>query len=368
MTSLPTPSPGIHAMRYFATSSSLENAIRNPKVRVSPLSSPARGGAIRSGIVASRVFPEAARHTSTCGVGRQDGVERAAGTRDWIIWRNGASLMPRIGTARGTNSRPRLLQSEVRADMNVRIGIMGFGRIGRNIFRIVYPRDDIEVRAIVDVADPKGLEYLLKFDTVHGRFRDPVSVVGSAMYVKGRQIQMITAREPGEVDWGALGVDVVIEATGQIPHARDAHPASGPGRPRGHSVLPAQDARGRGCPDRDRGERRCPRRFASYREQRLLHHQRLAPILRLLGRQLRSGARGHDLRARLHQCPSPGRRPRSRSEEKSRRGGEHHSHLDLLSRGDRARASGARRQAGWHGAQRAGARRIEHRSHLPTRA
>jgi len=99
--------------------------------------------------------------------------------------------------------------------MNVRIGIMGFGRIGRNIFRIVYPRDDIEVRAIVDVADSKGLEYLLKFDTVHGRFRDPVSVVGSAMYVKGRQIQMITAREPGEVDWGALGVDVVIEATGQ---------------------------------------------------------------------------------------------------------------------------------------------------------
>ena len=82
--------------------------------------------------------------------------------------------------------------------MNVRIGIMGFGRIGRNLFRIVYPRDDIDVVAIVDIADPKGLEYLLKFDTVHGRFLEPVSVTGNAMYVKGKQIQMITAKEPGD--------------------------------------------------------------------------------------------------------------------------------------------------------------------------
>lgn len=99
--------------------------------------------------------------------------------------------------------------------MNIRIGIMGFGRIGRNIFRILYPRDDIEVTAVVDVADPKGLEYLLKFDTVHGRFEEPVSIVGDAMYVKGHQVRMITAAEPGMVDWGALGVDIVIEATGK---------------------------------------------------------------------------------------------------------------------------------------------------------
>lgn len=99
--------------------------------------------------------------------------------------------------------------------MSVRIGIMGFGRIGRNTFRILYPRDDIEVVAIVDIADPKGLEYLLKFDTVHGRFREPVRVEGEAMYVKGRQIRMITAKEPGDVDWAALGVDVVIESTGK---------------------------------------------------------------------------------------------------------------------------------------------------------
>jgi glyceraldehyde 3-phosphate dehydrogenase len=97
--------------------------------------------------------------------------------------------------------------------MAVRIGIMGFGRIGRNVFRILYPRDDIEIAAIVDIAEPKSLEYLLKFDTVHGRFREPVWVSGDAMYCKGKQIRMLQERAPGDVDWAALGVDIVIEAT-----------------------------------------------------------------------------------------------------------------------------------------------------------
>ncbi len=99
--------------------------------------------------------------------------------------------------------------------MAIRIGIMGFGRIGRNVFRILYPRDDIEIVAIVDLADPKGLEYLLKYDTVHGRFREPLRVVGGNMYVKGRQIRMLDRKAPGDVDWGAMGVDIVVEATGQ---------------------------------------------------------------------------------------------------------------------------------------------------------
>jgi glyceraldehyde 3-phosphate dehydrogenase len=100
--------------------------------------------------------------------------------------------------------------------MSIRIGIMGFGRIGRNVFRILYPRDDIEIVAIADVADPKALEYLLKFVTVHGRFQEPVWVTDGAMYAKGRQIRMLQRKAPGDVDWGAMGVDIVIEATGQF--------------------------------------------------------------------------------------------------------------------------------------------------------
>ena len=75
-----------------------------------------------------------------------------------------------------------------------RIGIMGFGRIGRNVFRILYPQDEIEVVAIVDIAAPEALEYLLRFDTVHGRFPDPISVTGDAMYVKGRKVRLLQRR------------------------------------------------------------------------------------------------------------------------------------------------------------------------------
>jgi glyceraldehyde 3-phosphate dehydrogenase (phosphorylating) len=99
--------------------------------------------------------------------------------------------------------------------MTTRIGLMGFGRIGRNVFRIVHERDDVEVAAIVDIAEPQALEYLLRFDTVHGRFEDPVWIKGDSLYAKGRAIKLLQARAPGDVDWAGLGVDIVVEATGQ---------------------------------------------------------------------------------------------------------------------------------------------------------
>jgi glyceraldehyde 3-phosphate dehydrogenase len=99
--------------------------------------------------------------------------------------------------------------------MAIRIGIMGFGRIGRNVFRILYPQDDFEVAAISDVAEPQSLEYLLKYDTVHGRFRQPVWIAGGAMYAKGKPIRMLQGRAPGDVDWSEHGVDIVIESTGR---------------------------------------------------------------------------------------------------------------------------------------------------------
>lgn len=95
----------------------------------------------------------------------------------------------------------------------IRVGLMGFGRIGRNLFRILYDRDDIRLAAISDVADHKSLEYLLRFDTILGRFPEEVSIQGGNLYVVGRQIPMLSERDPGDISWGALGVDIVIEAT-----------------------------------------------------------------------------------------------------------------------------------------------------------
>ena len=101
----------------------------------------------------------------------------------------------------------------------IRVGLMGFGRIGRNLFRILYNRDDIRVAAISDVADHASLEYLLRFDTILGRFPDEVSIRGDNLYVLGRQIPMLKEEDPGDVPWDALGVDVVIEATAR-PRSR----------------------------------------------------------------------------------------------------------------------------------------------------
>ena len=95
----------------------------------------------------------------------------------------------------------------------VRVGLMGFGRIGRNLFRILYDRKDIQVAAISDIADHRSLEYLLRFDTILGRFPDEVSIRDNQLYVVGRQIPMLSGRSAADVPWDKLGVDIVIEAT-----------------------------------------------------------------------------------------------------------------------------------------------------------
>jgi glyceraldehyde 3-phosphate dehydrogenase len=95
------------------------------------------------------------------------------------------------------------------------IGLMGLGRIGRNIFRILYKNDDLRLLAVSDVADPAALAYLLRFDTILGRFPDEVSIKDGHLYVAGRQVRMLTEEKgaPATPPWGELGVDVVIEAT-----------------------------------------------------------------------------------------------------------------------------------------------------------
>ena len=97
--------------------------------------------------------------------------------------------------------------------MATTIGLMGFGRIGRNLFRILYQSEDIKLAAISDIADHKALEYLLRFDTILGPFPDEVSIRENNLYVVGRQIPMLSEKEPGDVPWGDLGVDIVVEAT-----------------------------------------------------------------------------------------------------------------------------------------------------------
>ena len=107
--------------------------------------------------------------------------------------------------------------------MSIRIGINGFGRIGRLVLRAARGTD-LEVVGINDLADPATLAHLLAHDSVHGRFGAEVEAAGDAIVVDGRKIPVSTEREPSNLAWGTLGAEIAIEATG---HFRDREAASG---------------------------------------------------------------------------------------------------------------------------------------------
>jgi len=98
----------------------------------------------------------------------------------------------------------------------IRVGINGFGRIGRTVFRILSDRDDVEVVAINDLFDNAHLAYLLKYDTVMRVFHKDVSTDRDTMTVGGKSVRMTEERDPAKIPWDRLGVDVVIEATGAL--------------------------------------------------------------------------------------------------------------------------------------------------------
>jgi glyceraldehyde 3-phosphate dehydrogenase len=98
--------------------------------------------------------------------------------------------------------------------MAIRVGINGFGRIGRSVFRILSDRDDIDVVAINDLFDNEQLAYLLRYDTVMRRFDKPVVLAGDVMTVGDKAVAMTAERDPAALPWKELGVDVVVESTG----------------------------------------------------------------------------------------------------------------------------------------------------------
>jgi len=98
--------------------------------------------------------------------------------------------------------------------MAIQVGINGFGRIGRSVFRIISGRDDIEVVAINDLFDNEQLAYLLKYDTVMGIFRKEVRAESDALYVDSQKVVMTEHSDPAEIPWKKLGAQFVIEATG----------------------------------------------------------------------------------------------------------------------------------------------------------
>ena len=99
--------------------------------------------------------------------------------------------------------------------MTIKIGINGFGRIGRNVLRAAVQNfSDIEVVAINDLLEPDYLAYMLQYDSVHGRFKGEVSVEGNMLVINGRKIRLTQERDPANLKWNEVGADIVIESTG----------------------------------------------------------------------------------------------------------------------------------------------------------
>ena len=115
----------------------------------------------------------------------------------------------------------------------IKVGINGFGRIGRTVFRAAVQNcSDIEIVAINDLLEPTYLAYMLQYDSVHGRFKGDVAVEGSTLVVNGEKIRLTAEKDPAASKWDDVGADVVIESTGLFLDKEKAEAPATPARRR----------------------------------------------------------------------------------------------------------------------------------------
>ncbi|HSX13468.1 MAG TPA: type I glyceraldehyde-3-phosphate dehydrogenase [Chlamydiales bacterium] len=123
----------------------------------------------------------------------------------------------------------------------MRIGINGFGRIGRLVLRLALKRNDIHVVAINDLVPPDNLAYLFKHDSIHGRYPGTVAVENDALMIDGRRISVFSERDPSLLPWKNLQVDYVVESTGRFTHLEDAKKHIAAGAKRVMLTAPGKD-------------------------------------------------------------------------------------------------------------------------------
>ena len=192
--------------------------------------------------------------------------------------------------------------------MSVRIGINGFGRIGRNYLRAAFAQgSDIEIVAVNDLTDNKTLAHLLKYDSILGRLDREVTFDDESITIGDQKIKVLAERDPAALPWGELGVDIVIESTGRFTNADDArkHIAGG-----AKKVLISAPAKGEdatfvmGVNDQDYDPANHPHHL-----ERVVHHELPRPAGEGVQRGVRHQARSDDHGSRLHGRPEPAGRP-----------------------------------------------------------
>ena len=124
----------------------------------------------------------------------------------------------------------------------IKIGINGFGRIGRMVLRLSLKRSDVEVIAINDLLDIKHLAYLLKYDSVHGKINSNISIDGNSLNIDGQKIKITSEKDPKHIGWDNIGVDVVLECTGIFTTLDTAQYHIDGGAPKVVISAPSKDA------------------------------------------------------------------------------------------------------------------------------
>src|SRR5688500_3618218 len=152
---------------------------------------------------------------------------------------------------RGAHSCPRVVSHRILSSdrkssqgapfMSIRVGVNGFGRIGRVFFRTALEASDIEVVGVNDLADAKTLAHLLKHDSVHGNLNAEVTSKGEAIFVNGREIRVCALKDPATLPWKELGVDIVVESTGLFRDTATAPKHRNAGAKKVISTAPAKD-------------------------------------------------------------------------------------------------------------------------------
>ena len=103
-----------------------------------------------------------------------------------------------------------------------KLGINGFGRIGREVFRVAFNNPEVEVVAINDLGDIKTLAHLLKYDSIHGIFNHEISIEGNFIIVDGHKIEVFSCMDPAKIPWGEAGAEIVVESTGRFTEGEKA--------------------------------------------------------------------------------------------------------------------------------------------------
>ncbi len=244
--------------------------------------------------------------------------------------------------------------------MSLRVGIMGFGRIGRNLFRQAAQRDDLDIVAISDLGAPEAMAYLFEFDTIYGHFDGKVRLDGKYLCAGRQRARLLKGVAPEDMPWDAYNVDVVVDSTGAYRERAPARRSPALGRPprRAEHAGP-----GRHRPHhRARRQRQYPAPRGPHRLLREHDHARPGPHAQGARRSRGRSAGADDQCPRLLQRSEALGYDHAQPAPQPQRGPESDPQLDLVARRRRDDDAPPQGQDRRHGGERARAQRLQPRS------